>query len=170
MHSSAILLFYRHLGTDHRGRTLRDIRQFDHIQLEHRHDFIQWLFPLPEGSGVLLQAPRLTREDCHAFRTDRDLRDELRASLKLMLDFYGLELVNGPVVQPSATFEKRRLHWLVRNNHNHLRLSRMIRSCALLGLMDEAAALKRCLLELARQYPEGVSERTVQIWSGETEG
>ena len=58
--------------------------------LEQHHDYIQWLFPLPELSPVNPQAPRLTLEHRCEFLRDAALRQALGRSLQLMLDFFGL--------------------------------------------------------------------------------
>jgi hypothetical protein len=48
--SSRLLAFYRGQAPDDAGRWLKDIWEWDDEQLETTHDFIQWLFPLPEPS------------------------------------------------------------------------------------------------------------------------
>ena len=75
-----LIRFYDGTGTDHRGRTLADIHAYDHDALERHHDFIQWLFPLPEPSPVNPLAPRLTAEAIDAFHARPELRRALLAS------------------------------------------------------------------------------------------
>ena len=43
-----LLRFYAGTGPDDRGRFLREIHQWPDDELEHTHDYIQWLFPLAE--------------------------------------------------------------------------------------------------------------------------
>lgn len=169
MPSSAIFDFFRYTGVDHRGRSMRSIQRFSLEELEREHDYIQWLFPLPEGSGMLAQAPRLTNTDLDAFRGDPSLRAELRRSLDVMLAFYGLAMQGDPpVVAPTEQFVERASIWLTAGNHNHLRLSRILRSCSLLGLEQEARALQQCLLATAAANPERVTAETVEFWKGAT--
>ena len=85
-----LLAFYRHQAPDHRGRWLQEIWWMPPSWLEQHHDYIQWLFPLPELSPVNPQAPRLTLEHRCEFLHDAALRQELGRSLQLMLDFFGL--------------------------------------------------------------------------------
>ena len=59
----ALLRFYRLEGADARGRTLAEIWSWDAARLEGVHDYIQWLFPLPEPSAFNPQAPILTEAD-----------------------------------------------------------------------------------------------------------
>lgn len=70
---SALIKFFRGEGTDHAGRTLADILALDDFWLEHTHDYLQWLFPIPEPSHYNARVPVLTREDIAWFRTDRHL-------------------------------------------------------------------------------------------------
>jgi len=59
---SRIIGFYNCTESDHRGRYRREIQEWPDDQLESVHDYIQWLFPLPEPSGFNVAAPVLTRE------------------------------------------------------------------------------------------------------------
>lgn len=43
-----LIAFYRGEGHDHKGRRLEDIWELPSFWLEHTHDYIQWLFPIPE--------------------------------------------------------------------------------------------------------------------------
>jgi hypothetical protein len=54
-----ILGFYSGVEPDHRGRYLHEIQKWPDDQLESVHDYIQWLFPLPERSGFNVSAPVL---------------------------------------------------------------------------------------------------------------
>ena len=40
-------------GVDARGRSIFDVLGMDNVALERTHDFIQWLFPLPEPSAAV---------------------------------------------------------------------------------------------------------------------
>lgn len=166
MPASPILDFYRGTGTDHAGRTLVDILGFDHEALECHHDYIQWLFPLPEPSGALRTAPLLGADDIAAFASDPILRDELRRSLDLMLDFYGLLRVEGPAVRMAPHFGQRVPVWLTPMNHNYLRLTRILRSCTLLGLGPEARALLDALEQIAIAAEGIIPERSLAFWRG----
>ena len=55
-----IVTFLEGEGPDDRGRSLFDVLAFDDAALERNHDFIQWLFPLPEPSSAVPDAPVLT--------------------------------------------------------------------------------------------------------------
>jgi hypothetical protein len=166
MAESALLRFYRRAGGDHRGRGLDDIRAFDTARLEGTHDFIQWLFPLPEPSGASAHAPILTREDIAAFTADPTLREELRKSLDAMLAFYGLERRGSgeeTAITRAPGYASRSAEWLDRP-HNFLRISRILRCLALLGCRPEARALLACLEEVVRENGWAVGSDTLGYW------
>jgi hypothetical protein len=102
-------------GPDGAGRTLDEVLAFGDPALERHHDFIQWLFPLPERSGANPDAPILTAADIAAIRTSPRLRGAVEKALDRMTQFY------------AATD-----HWLTAHDHNHLRITRIIRSAGLL--------------------------------------
>jgi hypothetical protein len=167
MRESALLEFYRGAGPDHRGRTLSDILEFDFDELEFNHDYIQWLFPLPEPSGANALAPLLSNADVAAFHEDDYLRRALLQSFVLMLRFYGLNLADagGAVeVARAANFDERRANWLTYGNHNFLRISRILRSLALLALSRYAAAFLQCLEGIYAEHTETIGQTTVGFW------
>ena len=52
-----LVKFYRGEGRDSEGRLLSEIWAWGNQELEDVHDFIQWLFPLPEPSRFNADAP-----------------------------------------------------------------------------------------------------------------
>jgi hypothetical protein len=160
---SALLAFYRGEGPDAAGRTIDEVWAFDHRRLEMVHDFIQWLFPLPEPSRFNPDAPLLTADDIAAFRHDPELRRRAVRSLDLMLDFYGLERTDGEI-RRGKNFAKA--HWLTALNHNHLRLTRILLFLRHAGLEGEAQAFFACLADIAAHEGRGaISERTLAFWN-----
>jgi hypothetical protein len=161
---SPLLRFYRGLARDAAGRTIEDIWAFDHRRLEVVHDFIQWLFPLPEASRFSAEAPMLRPDDIAAFRSDPDLQTSVRRSLDVMLDFFGLAR-QGATVARAPHFAIARQAWLHALSHNHLRLTRMLLFLGHAGLMPEARALLACLEDIAAQEGAGVLQpRTLEFW------
>ncbi len=98
----AIIDFHSGSATDDRGRYLREIQHWPDERLEFVHDFIQWMFPLIEPSGVNPSAPVLDRPTILTFRSRPELMRNLRASFLRMLRFYGLE----PRPEPEARIER----------------------------------------------------------------
>ena len=167
MEDSGLVAFYRGDGRDHRGRSLSDIRELDFTELEVVHDYIQWLFPLPERSGANASAPLLSSDDINHFQSDGFLRTRLLQSFELMLSFLGLELTdaNGMVsVGRAKPFDERRQIWLHAGNHNFLRISRILRSLTLLGCAGHASAFLECLEEIYAESPEAIGTTTIGYW------
>ena len=161
-----LIAFYRGEGGDHRGRSLNDIHEFDFYELEIHHDYIQWLFPLVEPSGANPSAPLLSEQDIATFRADEGLRRSLVHSFELMLQFYGLDLLDREPVQVvrSIGFDGRSADWLTHGNHNFLRISRIVRSLALLGCHRYAAAFLECLETIYAEHPDTVGRTTIGYW------
>lgn len=159
--------FHDGSATDHRGRTAAGILEWDDAGLEHVHDYIQWLFPLAEPSPVNPHAPTVTAVTREAFAARPELRARLRAAFLRMLGFYGLEWLDGEV-QRGARFEEAAWNWLSPGNHNHLRITRILKSLALLGLEAEARAFQRCLQAIdAEEQASGrrrITGATARFW------
>ena len=80
----------------------------------------------------------------------------MRKALERMLKFYGFVFRGKEVVvEEERTFYQR--HWVRRSDHNHLRITRILRSLRVLGLEDEAEeffeALRRVYEKLKREGP-----------------
>jgi Opioid growth factor receptor (OGFr) conserved region len=163
--SDPIVAFFRG-GRDDAGRTLVEILAWSDDRLEATHDYIQWVFPTRQPSAVSPSAPLVTDATAAAFADDVVLGDRLRLALDRMLAFYGLRHRGRAVQIDQGRFALRARVWLRPNNHNHLRLTRIMQSLAALGLEADARALQRCLLEDVCGGPErdNVSKRTVTFW------
>jgi len=158
------LEFYAGLARDHRGRRLTEILAWPDDELENQHDFIQWLFPLREGSMVNPNAPVLDNEVVAAFHASGELRKSLRRSFLRMLAFYGFDWKEGEVV-PAPDFEQISQNWFHPGNHNHLRITRILKSLTALGLSADARAFYRALEKLYGGHPERISATSFRFWS-----
>ena len=144
---SALVRFHAGVAPDDRGRRIQEILNWGDDRLESVHDYIQWLFPLPERSAFNPGAPVLTQTDIAAFRRP-ELRASLEAAFRRMLDFYGFEAVEtegGLQIIRSRQFSRQAANWLNAGNHNLLRISRILRSLTLLGLEPEGRAFLAAL-------------------------
>jgi hypothetical protein len=167
---SHLLDFYRGDGTDSEGRRLEQIWRWDDDMLETVHDFIQWLFPLPEASMYNSQAPTLTDEDVAAFRGVPVLQANLQRSFTRFLAFLGLMRTDdGRVVEGPAFQERRRDVWDY-PNHNWKRITRIIRSLLLLGLDRDAQALYDWLRFMYESRKLPIAAETFQYWSQAARG
>ena len=162
-----LLAFYRGDGRDIEGRTHAEILAWSDARFEAVHDYIQWLFPLPEPSGANPLAPLLTPGVAEAFRESEEMRSRLRAAYTRMLSFYGLVFRSHGEVVPAAFYPQRAQTWLTPWNHNHLRLTRILRSLRLLGLEQESAALFGALEQIYEAEPPDhwrISAETFRYW------
>jgi len=234
---------------DSYGRTLEDILAWKDHQLEYSHNYIQMLFPLPEGSPYNISAPIINRRVLEAFRARPELRNMLRKSLIRILRFYGLELLtrqeareresevegdneekkdetNSPSVsnersvsnEPQAESNKlesddimvsdtiippeqptkpantdstaqptvspsqdsgvnsdfvvvrgenwpvNSRNWCMRFDHNHLRITRILRCLRVLGLQQECEAFYAVLVDVFNDPRSHLGERTMSYW------
>src|SRR5882672_5600137 len=168
--NTTVIAFYSGTAPDHRGRYLHEIQAWPDDWLEAAHDYIQWLFPLPEPSGFNAAAPILTRESVQEFRTRTELQERLRVSFLCMMNFYGLEVRSGEqiTVTCAPNFAARATVWLSPANHNHLRITRIPRCLSILGLEPEARAFFDCLSgiygdEQNKPMP-AISDETILYW------
>lgn len=159
---SAIIRFFRGDGRDHAGRRLEDILALDDFWLEHTHDYLQWLFPLPEPSRYNAQAPVLTSEDIACFRRDRQLRAQQIRALDRILAFYGLERRDREIFPLPGLSMKTHI-WLKPRGHNHLRITRIIRSLHYCAQPELALSLQSAVIELGQSVGQ-VSEKTLGYW------
>jgi hypothetical protein len=172
--SAPIIQFYdpNLQGKDFKSRTLSEILSWDDAKLESCHNYIQTLFPLPEPSPFNSSAPVIDREVFKAFRSRPELRAQLRKSLERMLHFYGFNITpHGAnmeevrVAPPVLTFDDR--PWLGKFNHNHLRITRILRCLRVLGLSKEASLFFTILKNVGHCTKGGkhlIGEESMQYW------
>jgi hypothetical protein len=170
MLNTQIIGFYSGTEPDHRGRYLHEVQQWPDDQLETVHDYIQWLFPLPEPSGFNAAAPVLKRKSIQDFRKRPDLKEKLRVSFLRMMNFYGFEARSGQqiTVTRAPNFAVKATVWLSPGNHNHLRITRILRCLTVLGLEAEAKAFFDCLCEMyddeQNKPMPAISDETMLYW------
>jgi hypothetical protein len=165
--ANPLVAFYRDGAPDDQERTLLQILAWDDDRLEAVHDYIQWLFPLRERSEANPSAPVLDPLTIGAFRAAPVMRERLRQSFDRLLRFYGLRWQlgpAGPVIGRADNFPSRAQIWLRLLNHNHLRLTRILRSTHLLGLTAESAALLDALKAVYAEFPDRITPRTFAYW------
>jgi len=157
-----IIAFYRGEIPDHRGRLIDEIWQMSHFWLEHTHDYVQWLFPIPEPGRFNGFAPFLDEFAAEAFKADQLLKRRQAQSLDVMLDFFALQRTElGIYAKPELN---RTDHiWLKAGGHNHLRITRVIRSLGLCGQRDLALKLQTAAIQIGTEKGH-VSAKSTEYW------
>jgi hypothetical protein len=148
MTAGPIVAFLEGEGPDAAGRTLFEVLAMDNAALERTHDFIQWLFPLREPSRAVPDAPALTDDEVEAIRDSSMAQIALAAATDRMTAFYGM------------THD-----WLMPSDHNHLRITRIVRSLRLLVGDDQADAFKAAILSRVEATRAPVSARSRGYWT-----
>lgn len=163
---SRLVDFYRGQTRDTEQRRLDEIWDWNDDDLEAVHDFIQWLFPLPEPSNFNPDAPLLSELDIREFRSDPNLQARLQRSFERIVRFLGLEQAADGTVREGPNFAARTSDVWAYPNHNWLRITRILRSLTLLGLENQAQALYAWLSEMHRTQRFPISAETFRYWTG----
>ncbi|XP_056324376.1 opioid growth factor receptor-like isoform X1 [Danio aesculapii] len=114
--------------------------------LEEVHSYVQWLFPIQE-QGLNRLSHVLTKKEIKHFRRNRQALRNLVKSYEVMLDFYGIRLINidtGEVRRASNW--RQRFKNLNRYTHNNLRITRILKCLGTLGLEHYQAPLVKFFL------------------------
>lgn len=143
-----VLAFLQGEGGDGAGRTLFDVLALDDAALERTHDFIQWLFPLAEPSSAVPDAPVLSADEIQAVQDSALAQYALAAATDRMAAFYGSTRA-----------------WRQSHDHNHLRITRIIRSLRLLRGDAEADAFRDAILAMVEAVGAPVSARSQAYWT-----
>ncbi|XP_053106032.1 opioid growth factor receptor [Hemicordylus capensis] len=107
--------------------------QNDYATLEENHSYIQWLFPLRE-QGMNWRARLLTRAEIQAFRKSKQVMRRFIQAYKLMLGFYGIEMIDEETGElRRAENWSERFQNLNRYNHNNLRITRILKCLGEMG-------------------------------------
>jgi hypothetical protein len=162
--TAMLIPFYLGERPDSEGRMLQDMWAWEVEALECAHDYIQWWFPIAEKSMFNSNAPVLDETVIQAFHRHPQLRQNLRRSWMVMLQFYGLQFDRA--VTRSADYSIRKSEWVQRFNHNYLRITRILKCLMTLGLESEARSFYECLREIYREEPDQIGGETFQYWTG----
>lgn len=150
----------------HESLTLLQMLAKRDDQLETAHDFVQWLFPTPEKSNFNLSAPVLDEETAKVVK-EQALGQKVLESYGRFLRFYDLTVLGNAEVafKDSLPLNHPRRWWCKPNDHNHLRLTRIIRCLKLLGYSEQASALYGFLKGTYAKWAGNFATlETVQWW------
>lgn len=144
---SPLCRFYAGVAPDHKNRLFDDILGFSDMELENVHDYIQWLFPLPEPSAYNPWAPIMTKSDILNFKMDPQLRQQTYKAFRRWMAFLTCTT-----------------HWCAPTDHNHLRITRAIRFLTLIDQPEEAELLASTASDMMRKHSSEFLETTEAYW------
>ncbi len=144
---NAVLGFLNGTAADIHGRTFEDVMVFSDEQIEHTHNFIQWLFPLPEPSLSVPGSPYLSDADITAIKDN----SAAVANLNIAADWF-------------LNFLVRNQHWIKPFDHNHLRITRVIKSLRLIAGDETAAWFKAEVIRVVGEAKETIGARARHFW------
>lgn len=129
------------------GRTLSQMMEWDDDHLERSHDYIQWMFPLDEPSMFNPYSPILTVPEILEIR---QRGESILHSARMFLQF----LIRGKT--PGT-----KQFWLQPHNHNHMRISRIIKC---LRIIDFPACAESFHDWVVSQNKNSVLDRALPYW------
>jgi len=157
----ALDFFQGHPNTD--GRTLDEILAYSDDQLEDHHDIVQWCFPNHQPSNFNPDTPVVSEAEQRLLAADSAIQRRMRDVLDRWLRFYGFRFEGNAVVR-SPDFPEKSINWNRPLNHNHLRITRIIRSLRLFGLDAEAQQVYNAFNAFARSPESTIAPSAPAYW------
>ena len=130
-----------------KGLSIASFWAFTDDELENTHDFFQWAFPLDEPSNAVPSSPVLTKAEVKEISGDPEV---------------GIIMVKA--ASRYRDYLRRKKHWVCSHNHNHLRITRVIKSLRLLVGDGAADKFKSNVLSLAGDELDQISETSRGFW------
>ena len=115
---------------------------------ENTHDYIQWMFPLDELSQAVNGTPVLSDYDIDEIKENQLAIENLENSERWFLGFL-----------------ERNDHWITYYDHNHLRITRAIKSLRLLTSDQAADAFRDKVIALAGDNLNLVDQKARDFWA-----
>lgn len=147
---SDIVEFFRGVKANQSGLDWFQVISMNNEELEYSHDWVQWIFPLPEPSLAVPSSPVLVAADIHAISKNIELKSAYWVGISRVCDFY-----------ISTDY------WLKYTNHNHKRITRIIRSMKLILGRDEAVLFYDMVMKLNADADNPVSTINSAYWHSE---
>jgi hypothetical protein len=144
----SVVTFLQEQSAGPSGLMLKEILTYNDEQLEREHNYIQWLFPLMEESQQVHDAPVLTKEEISVLiNDDLAIQNQVKA-VERMLQFY-----------------RDTNHWLTMMDHNHLRITRILKSVRLLQSLPAAEAIYNTLMERVHEAGDPIQSKNLAYWT-----
>lgn len=135
------------------NKTYDEILLYDDSEMESDHQFIQWLFPLPEPSAFASNVPVIDiLELIGAIKLHPYIKEKFGKSYSLILSHWGMKSIGyvpGPAKDESNAVFKSKIVLL--NGHDGLRFSRVLQSMVYHGLKDQAIDTLKYILKYTQK-------------------
>lgn len=154
--------FFEGREPDDKHRMITDFQRYGDFRLEWSHNYIQRIFPLQEPS-MFSNAPLITDAEVKEIRESRPAQDNIRKVYITMLRFWKIDDAHIRKWGNDAPVR----FWNTPDNHNHFRMTRVLKSLKLLGMEREYQDFSTRLSYLLSLRDSGVvhiSDETSQIW------
>lgn len=129
-----------------------DFFEMTNYEIEHRHNYIQWAFPTDQASAFNEHAPILNKLTLDEIKR----RDAQTAETQITL-----------MAEKMLRFYREDLGWMSRDNHNLLRISRIIRSLNLFVTPTRAEWFYHSVYGIALRHArqDWIPEHSRRIWT-----
>jgi hypothetical protein len=141
-----IVDYYLGKAEDSNSNTVNDYLSFDDERIAGYREYVPWVFPSAEASPGYVDAPVMDQEVVAKFKEDSILREMVRQVVNRYLKY-----LNG------AT------GWRNSADPDHIRITRMIRFLATIGMKEEAQKVAKWCSE------RGGGKRVKATWESSVE-
>lgn len=148
--SNSLINFYLNDEKNIEDVTIKDILAYSANDLELDHYWVQWAFPLKEKSQANLNAPILTDELIKNVISHPGFYEKFS-----MISNHFFNFLNHGNDKPI---------WINKNNHNYLRITRVIKSAKLFGRFDIAEKYYSYVRDLYDKWPDDIGDSTFAYW------
>lgn len=148
--------FLENRETDDRGRMFDSVMCWSNFRLEITHDYIQAVFPTDESSKYT-RLNEAAPKDISSLRQSEKAKDNIRKAYLKMLCLWKLD---------GEKYKNIKIHryWNHANNHNHLRMTRVLKCFRLLQMNDELKDFSSRLTYLLERNGLKISKETERFW------
>ena len=143
----SVVAFLNGTEADSSGRYIEQVLEMEDSELEEIHNYIQWLFPLNESSRVVPNSPILTPDEILIIKEDIIAQSNLNKAIERMEQFYN-----------------DNEHWIDEYDHNHLRITRIIKSLNLLLNKEKAENFYNKIINRVQESENEINEKSLLCW------
>ena len=142
--------------------SIDDILRFTEKKVEKCHCFIQWIFPMMEPSQHNSSAPQISGGFKELFLENTKAQESFCKSCRKYLNFIGFECVLGEI--SILTTENAKMFY-DRQNHNRLRITRVLNSLNQIGKTECSKNIFSKLKRIYSENPCRIPKDSFEYWA-----